>query len=1023
MIKIFGLLFFVILICLIYLYYQGKISRNIPIIFMFFIILIIPFTYLENNNNVESFSSYDQIMNSSLDIFYTNQNRKNKETNWLKKYPILHNPLQATLVRRKLKPVEVYLYAQSIAYNGIYVVYDNVWYGIYNSYQISDNVFTYLIASDFESKNYVSNIKSRITKFNNLSELDNLIQKAPELSYIIITANNIGPIHRSTNDSKNTFKNKYKFSNWIDSNSNGCLLVVLSKKSTDLYEKMIEKTTETSNFLNMLQTVRFDDVSVETGGVLFNNVPTNDKIVSIENDPLIKSKINIISPVNLSPDYSLSITVENNESFVYLSSRKLADEVVLYAKSPKNDIGPTSTTYLDTQKPQFWSFEPVTQIVTEPLIVFIRTYSKPYFYLDAEMENGVMILKAKRFKAGLRQYWELIKDPANLTQYRLRHLKSKMYLAYSDYDGYLYNNDGSVFLTKSEKYNWNIKKMAPGDINKNVIEGFEADRVNSYIGMEVPTDFGTVKDPSWKISKSINGKDVVIESKGRTVWEKNFGPIWSGKWIYYGTVDSYKATQNINNVKFLLIKIDQVGSGIVEDEYLGYKMDVINAGSNILTGIIPTGKYKGYRAKLELIETSLVYKDPSSPFPVKMRYIIELGSTILNLSSGNIYNMQGYSTKFVGDKLVLSNFMEASGIQTDAQLAFSAEALEKINKNIKEQISIPPAIKIAGKYITITRPKLLYKASVNGWSPSTFHQLCDNKGPTITVATLLDDRFIGAYSPISWQNSNTGYTNNMEAFLFDSDKKYTTIQSAWGPGNYAIYQLSSYGPTFGGGHDFITLSNWNPKSLSNNAWTFINNGKGPLGVPKNNYNSYQLKDLEVYSVTLDNSNNTMPFEKVDNLNCVYSRLYNGYRRDGSRNDYKWLGDFNSYEDCLKYGNIPSNTKAITYHNNNISGWARQCFSINDNNTYVANQNYAVCGIRTSGNITPKIMYGPWISKEQTTQTVNINGKIVHIIFDDNYTKMISSDGEEKYYKGTIQQFNPKNWNSYSNTGGGKYLLK
>ena len=85
MIKIFGLLFFVILICLIYLYYQGKISKNIPIIFMFFLILIIPFTYLENNNNVENFSSYDQIMNSSLDIFYTNQNRKNRETNWLKK--------------------------------------------------------------------------------------------------------------------------------------------------------------------------------------------------------------------------------------------------------------------------------------------------------------------------------------------------------------------------------------------------------------------------------------------------------------------------------------------------------------------------------------------------------------------------------------------------------------------------------------------------------------------------------------------------------------------------------------------------------------------------------------------------------------------------------------------------------------------------------------------------------------------------------------------------------------------------
>ena len=477
-------------------------------------------------------------------------------------------------------------------------------------------------------------------------------------------------------------------------------------------------------------------------------------------------------------------------------------------------------------------------------------------------------------------------------------------------------------------------------------ENFESKRRNSFTGMEVPTDFGTVKNPSWKISKNINGKNIVIESKGRTVWEPNFGPIWSGKWIYYGTVDSYKATQNINTVKFLLIRIDQMGSGIVEDEYLGYKMDVINAGSNILTGIIPTGKYKGYRAKLELLETSLVYKDPSNPFPVKMRYFIEQGSTVLNLSSGNVYNMQGYSTKFVGDKLVLSNFMEASGIQTDAQLAFSAQALEKINQNIKEQTEIPIALKSAGKYISIgTRPKQLYKASVNGWSPSTFHRLCDNKGPTITVATLVDGRFIGAYNPNSWENLNGSYTNNMEVFLFDSDKKYTSAKSSWGPGNYAIYQLSSYGPVFGGGHDFLSLPSWNPKSLSNNAFTFTNNGKGPLDVNIYTYNSYQLKDLEVYSVTPDNSNKTMTFEKVNNLNCVWGRLYNGYRRDGSNNDYKYLGDFNSYEDCEKSSNIPTNAKAITYHNNNIGGWAKQCFSINDNNTKVSNQNYAVCGIR------------------------------------------------------------------------------
>jgi len=1189
--RIFGLLFFIILICLIYLYYQGKISRNIPIIFMFFIILIIPFTYLEKKNDIESFTGYDQIMNSSLDIFYTNK-KKERRGDWLKKYPILNNPLQARIVENNLKPIELYLYNQDKTYNGIYLIYNNLWNAVYLTYQTPENIFTYLTSDDFKTKNFTEKIKSRVKKFTNLGELKTLIESAPLSSYIVILANNIQPIFESDATTKNTFKDKYKFTDWIDTNQTGSLIAVLSKVNNDTYTSVIERAVNNTSFLNFYQTIKFNDVEVRTnGGALFKNVPVNENIRSIENDPLIQSKINIISPVNLSPDYSLSITVENNESFVYLSSRKLADEVVLYAKSPKNDVGPTSTTYLDTQKPQFWSFEPVTPIITDPLIVFIRTYSKPYFYLDAEMENGIMVLKAKRFKAGLRQHWELIKNPANTTQYKLRHLQSKKYLAYSDYDGYLYNNDGSVFLTNSDKYNWNIKMMSQGSINKNVIEGFESNKKNTFTGMEVPTDFGTVKNPSFKISKNIGGKNIVIASKGRTLWEPNFGPIWSGKWIYYGTVDSYKATLSVNDVKFLIIKINATGSGIVDDEYLGYKMNVINAGSNILTGIIPSGRYKGYRATLELLETSLEYSDPSDPFPVKMRYFIEQGQTRLNLSSGNVKNMQGYSTKFVSDRLILSNFLEASGIQTDPKLAFSSKDLQKMNDNIKNQTNISNSLKIAKKYIAIKSSKLLYRATRDGWNAGAFHRLCDNKGATVTIAILQDGRIIGAYSPISWGKTN-GYINNSQTFLFDSDKKYSTIESAWGRSNYAIYQTNTYGPTFGGGHDFLTLASWSPMSLGNNAWTYLNNGKGPLGVNRYSYNNYQLKELEVFSVTIDvqpdnkwqmlsgypspmrlnedgnveclsyngrdcewgylwrfgkdlnniDVNRVDPltcgehhrtkwgtdgyyeghwcnnlrrqfnrkvvvyehgnyqgrslelgigtygynylnsrgfndvisslrvppgivveawehnpgegrkwtydsdtnwvgdandrisslivkkkvdqsndFQKLDNTNCVYGRLYNGYRRDGD--GYNYLGDYDSYKDCLKNANIPISAKAITYHNERAGGWAKQCFSINDNNTKVSNQNYATCGIRT---YKPKIMYGPWIGSDQKTEIRKLNnGEGVYIMHDSVYTKMVSTDGQEKYFehKGRSIKFDPSNWNSYNNTGGGKYLLK
>ena len=395
----------------------------------------------------------------------------------------------------------------------------------------------------------------------------------------------------------------------------------------------------------------------------------------------------------------------------------------------------------------------------------------------------------------------------------------------------------------------NIKESENTDII--VFEKFTPNIQNSFRGMEVPTDYGTVQNPSYKISGNVKGKNIIIESKGRTLWEPSYSPIWNGKWIYYGSVSSYKATLDINTVKFLIVKIDNNGNGQVEDEYLNYRMNIINAGSDILTGIIPSGEYIGFRAILKLIPSDLKYTDPSESYPVKMRYFIQKDKKRYNLSSGNIYNMEGYSTKFDGNKLILSNFLEASGIQSDPNLAFSPENLQKINVSIKEQTNPLSIIKLLNKFMTneIKSLKLLYKASRDGWDPARFHQLADNKGPTITIATLQDGRFVGAYSPISWGTVNGNYINNTEVFLFDNDKKYTSYTTYWGgPGIYAIYQSQYYLPTFGGGHDFYISSNG---SFSNNTFGFTNNGKGPLGVggyPNYSYNTYWIKDLEVYSI-------------------------------------------------------------------------------------------------------------------------------------------------------------------------------
>jgi len=37
-------------------------------------------------------------------------------------------------------------------------------------------------------------------------------------------------------------------------------------------------------------------------------------------------------------------------------------------------------------------------------------------------------------------------------------------------------------------------------------------------------------------------------------------------------------------------------------------------------------------------------------------------------------------------------------------------------------------------------------------------------------------------------------------------------------------------------------------------------------------------------------------------------------------------------------------RRITYHDTTIDGWAKQCYSINDNNTAVTDESYATCGV-------------------------------------------------------------------------------
>ncbi len=92
--------------------------------------------------------------------------------------------------------------------------------------------------------------------------------------------------------------------------------------------------------------------------------------------------------------------------------------------------------------------------------------------------------------------------------------------------------------------------------------------------------------------------------------------------------------------------------------------------------------------------------------------------------------------------------------------------------------------------------KLLYRKSRDGNKISTFHQLCDNKGPTLTLFITDDGNIGGLYTPLSW-DCVSKWKNDNDTLIFNlsKKKKYKKNQK-----NCSIYCDGSYGPkTYGFG--------------------------------------------------------------------------------------------------------------------------------------------------------------------------------------------------------------------------------
>ena len=58
------------------------------------------------------------------------------------------------------------------------------------------------------------------------------------------------------------------------------------------------------------------------------------------------------------------------------------------------------------------------------------------------------------------------------------------------------------------------------------------------------------------------------------------------------------------------------------------------------------------------------------------------------------------------------------------------------------------------------------RGTKDGFLASTFHELCDGKGPTLTIVESEHGKIFGGFTSVSWSSLNGRYLPDPTAFVF-----------------------------------------------------------------------------------------------------------------------------------------------------------------------------------------------------------------------------------------------------------------
>jgi hypothetical protein len=104
--------------------------------------------------------------------------------------------------------------------------------------------------------------------------------------------------------------------------------------------------------------------------------------------------------------------------------------------------------------------------------------------------------------------------------------------------------------------------------------------------------------------------------------------------------------------------------------------------------------------------------------------------------------------------------------------------------------------------------RLLLRGTRDGFTAETFHKLCDNKGPTVTILRVKDTgELLGGYTPTNWDASLEDFSYSGRSFIFSlgNDNLNDVICSRVNDPNCACYNCEDSGPSFGGAETDLQL--------------------------------------------------------------------------------------------------------------------------------------------------------------------------------------------------------------------------